>query len=232
MLARARSRLTFANAVSCLALFVALGGSAVALDVVPFAKEAGFAKKAGKAKKAKAAGKVDGLSASKTPKKNKLLALNNTAKFPAAVLPEGFTGPQGATGPIGATGPAGPLLETLPSGKTLLGTWALGDVSGAAFTHAAVTEVTFQFPLASEPVAHLISTGEADPNCPGSAAAPTAAPGHFCIYEAIGTAGGATSKSVYKADDSNGASRFGANILYISTVNDLYGRGGWAVTAP
>lgn len=111
MPARILSRLTFANVVSCVALFVALGGSAIALDVVPFAKEAGFAKKAGKAKKAKKAGKVDGLSASKTPKKNRLLALDGEAKFPSTVLPEGFAGPagpQGDTGPQGEPGPQGP----------------------------------------------------------------------------------------------------------------------------
>ena len=116
MLARARSRLTFANVVSCVALFVALGGSAVALDVVPFAKEAGFAKKAGKAKKAKKAGKVDGLSASKTPKRNRLLALDGQAKFPAAVLPDGFVGPTGPQGDPGPTGSAGPKGDTGPQG--------------------------------------------------------------------------------------------------------------------
>ena len=97
-------RPTHATAVAYLSLFVALGGSAVALDVVPFAKKAGFAKRGGFAKKA---GKVDGLSASKIPTKNKLLALDADARFPAAVLPEGFAGPMGPAGPQGEPGPTG-----------------------------------------------------------------------------------------------------------------------------
>ena len=98
MLTRVRSKLTYPHVVATLALFVALGGTAVALDVVPFAKRATFAKKAGK---------VDGLSASKKPKKGRLLALNKSKKFPASVLPAGAAGPAGPEGPQGAAGPQG-----------------------------------------------------------------------------------------------------------------------------
>lgn len=110
-LSRIRARLTYANVVSTICLFVLLGGSAVALDVVPFAEKAGFAKKAGKAKrakkarKAKKAGKVDGLSASTTPQAGKLLALDASTKFPASVFPGGLEGPKGDKGATGATGP-------------------------------------------------------------------------------------------------------------------------------
>lgn len=109
MLSRLRTRLTYANVVSTICLFVLLGGSAVALDVVPFAEKAGFAKKAGKAKKAKKArkakkaGKVDGLSASKTPQAGKLLALDGSTKFPASVLPNGLDGTKGDKGDTGPT---------------------------------------------------------------------------------------------------------------------------------
>ena len=108
MLSRFRARLTYANVVSTICLFILLGGSAVALDVVPFAEKAGFAKKARKAKKAKKAkkaGKVDGLSASTTPEGGKLLALDGGAKFPASVFPNGTKGPKGDKGATGATGP-------------------------------------------------------------------------------------------------------------------------------
>jgi len=108
LLSRFRARLTYANVVSTICLFILLGGSAVALDVVPFAEKAGFAKKARKAKKAKKAkraGKVDGLSASRTPEGGKLLALDAGAKFPVSVFPDGAKGPKGDKGATGATGP-------------------------------------------------------------------------------------------------------------------------------
>lgn len=72
----------------------------MALDVVPFAKKAGFAKNAGK---------VDGLSASKTPRKNQLLALDKSKKLPASVVPTGSTGPSGPAGPVGPPGAEGAL---------------------------------------------------------------------------------------------------------------------------
>ena len=102
MLARVRTRLTYANVVSTICLFLLLGASAAALDVVPFAKKAGYAKKAGK---------VDGLSASKKPKKNRLLALNKKAKFPAAVLPDSLAGPPGVPGEKGEQGEKGDAGE-------------------------------------------------------------------------------------------------------------------------
>ena len=73
-----RRHLSFANVTSLLALFIALGGAAYAAGVVPFASRAGFASNAGK---------VDGLSASRTPKAVWLLSLDGTGKFPTAAIP-------------------------------------------------------------------------------------------------------------------------------------------------
>ena len=121
MLSRFRARLTYANVVSTICLFVVLGGSAVALDVVPFAEKAGFAKKARKAKKAKKAkraGKVDGLSASRTPEAGKLLALDASTKFPASVFPGSLEGPKGDKGDRGATGDTGPTYGFVVGGDS------------------------------------------------------------------------------------------------------------------
>jgi hypothetical protein len=105
---RIRRSLSFANVMACAAVFIALGGSAMAAGV-PFAKQAGNAKK------------VDGLSASKTPKRGKLLALNSNGKFPLSVLPSslaqaGETGPQGPQGEPGPQGPQGPQGNPGPQG--------------------------------------------------------------------------------------------------------------------
>src|SRR5688500_11139905 len=101
--------------MATIAVFVALGGSAVALDVVPFAKKAGYAKKAGKAQsagKAARAGKVDGFDASATPKPGRLLALDAAGKLPASVGAVGEAGPAGPAGAEGPPGPEGPKGET------------------------------------------------------------------------------------------------------------------------
>jgi hypothetical protein len=115
MPARARARLTYSNVVSTLCLFIVLGGVAVAADLVPFAEKAGFATRAGTAKKA---GKVDGLSASATPKSGRLLALGRSATFPESVLPEGLAGRQGEAGSPGAKGDMGPQGTAGPKGDT------------------------------------------------------------------------------------------------------------------
>jgi hypothetical protein len=101
---RLRERVTYANVMSTLAVFVALGGSAVAVGVVPFAKRAGNANR------------VDGLHASRTPKKGTLLALDPSAKFPVSVLPAAAIGPVGPAGAKGDAGPAGPQGATGPKG--------------------------------------------------------------------------------------------------------------------
>jgi hypothetical protein len=74
------------------------------------------------------AGAVNGIKASRTPKRGRLVPLGRNAKLPASVVPTirgprgtagargpagpqgpaGAPGPQGAQGPQGATGPAGP----------------------------------------------------------------------------------------------------------------------------
>src|SRR4051812_20884773 len=51
---------------------------------------------------ARNAGTVDGFSASKTPKKGKLVVLPKTGKLPASILPASTGGTTGATGATGA----------------------------------------------------------------------------------------------------------------------------------
>jgi hypothetical protein len=82
--------------LSVTALIVAVLGSTpvghAALDAVPFARNAD---------------KVDGISASRTPRAGQLLALGRNKVFPASVLPKGLQGPPGPVGPQGLQGPPG-----------------------------------------------------------------------------------------------------------------------------
>ncbi|MFL5846286.1 MAG: hypothetical protein ACJ762_16490 [Solirubrobacteraceae bacterium] len=103
-MARLRAAFTYANVVSTLCLFVVLGGGAMAAGIVPFAKKAGDASR------------VSGISASRKPKPNRLLALDAKGKFPASVLPAAAAGAKGETGATGPAGPAGPKGDTGATG--------------------------------------------------------------------------------------------------------------------
>jgi len=97
------------------------------------------------------------------------------------------------------------------------------------------TEISFGIPLASAPTAHFIFEGETPPAaCPGTPAAPKAAPGHLCVYEAV-----AENIELEGLEDpitgaTNGTARaFGTSVVGISTaVGDVNDYGSWAVTAP
>lgn len=93
----------------------------------------------------------------------------------------------------GATG----FTETLPSGKTETGTWALGPFDKSAFV-----PLTFNIPLGTAPAFHFVNaegeeiSGE-EPfheaeDCTGTAEDPTASPGDLCIYGYFEEGEGAT----------------------------------------
>ena len=67
------------------------------------------------------ADKVDGLHASKKPRKGRLLALNSKAQFPKSVFPAGVVGsqgPPGIQGPVGAPGSVGAAGSPGAAGST------------------------------------------------------------------------------------------------------------------
>ena len=97
-------RLSYANVMATLAAFALLGGSAVAAGVVPLADKARNAKR------------VDGFSAAKRPKPNKLLVLNKRGRVPGKALPKALKRPSDTPGPQGEPGPAGPQGEPGPAG--------------------------------------------------------------------------------------------------------------------
>ena len=94
MLARLRSHLTFANVVSSLALFIALGGGAYALTIPKNSVGARQLKK-----NAVLGSKIKrGAVTSPTVKDHSLLSKD----FQPGQLPAGATGPKGSVGPPGS----------------------------------------------------------------------------------------------------------------------------------
>jgi len=163
------------NIIAYLALFVALGGTSYAAVKLP--------KNSVKAKQI-AAGAV----ASSEVKDHSLL----TKDFKPGQLPAGARGDAGPKGDTGAKGDKGdqgepgPLLDALPPGRTLRGTFGmLGHGEEDNGLEIASESISFQFPLAAAPSVKVVQSGTASspPECPGTAAAPEAAPGWLCVYE-------------------------------------------------
>ncbi len=165
---RIRGKLTYANVVSTLALFLVLaGGTALASKQLLPKNSVG----ATQLKK----GAV-------TPVK---LSKASTAMLTGPAGPRGATGAAGAIGPEGPQGPkgdrgeAGPLLSVLPSGKSLSGYMTLFSEGAGIASNSA----SFAFPLAAAPTVHFINVGGSTPaGCEGNGGNPGADPGNLCVF--------------------------------------------------
>lgn len=145
----------------------------------------------------------------------------------------GATGAPGAAGAKGDKGDPGPLLDTLPSGKTLRGYSAVGaPASGSGVV--AVSGVSFQFPLASAPEAHFIKSADSVPaGCSGTAVDPGADPGHLCVFE-IRAFNVSAIRGIQTGNSVDGAFKWGFGVYAFSKDPgpEFDSTGSWAVTAP
>lgn len=179
--------------------------------------------------------------------------------------PKGPAGPKGAQGPVGPQGPAGkdgsqgapgepgPLLESLPAGKTLKGTWGVGGSLGAEEGPGrALVQVSFQFPVSPAPNVYYIQKGntfaaeipqtgtvsfptpeELEAACPGTAAQPKAAAGNLCIYAEEEEEANFTAIDFLPAGLAEKISRATTlgTVIPLRVQSELgYARGSWAVT--
>jgi hypothetical protein len=145
----------------------------------------------------------------------------------------GRNGSNGANGKEGSQGVPGPLLETLPSGRTETGVYA---VEGNQ--EIIVGGYSFWLPLATAPTGHFIAD-KATPTseCPGSVSSPRAAPGNLCVYEGVTHGHDSNDHTFNPENEATGgsASRFGFAFYMNPTVAPqllAWSMGTWAVTAP
>lgn len=154
----------------------------------------------------------------------------------------GPAGPKGDKGDNGAPGIAGPAGNPwtaggiLPSGSTETGSWFSAGGPGE------LAVISFAIPLAAGleiDDAHFIDFEgkEVKPDaskvtstvCLGSAADPTAAAGHLCIYQGVNAGGTSDSNNVYDPVTlTEGISRAGA----LLEITGGIAAGTFAVTAP
>jgi hypothetical protein len=204
-----RRRMTFANAVAIVALFVALGGTGYAAIKLP--------KNSVGTKQLK-----NGAVTAKKVKAHTLLATD----FKPGQLPAGAQGPKGDPGAI--TG-------TLPSGVTLKGRWDTELFNASGGPQRIEAAISFGLQLASAPTAHYIGVGAPIASgCSGNVGAPGASPGNLCVFASFETNITPGTGTTFNATGNDGqADPFGAGVAGTATAAASTRFGGtWAVTAP
>jgi hypothetical protein len=161
---------------------------------------------------------------------------------------KGETGPAGQAGPVGATGATGKagkagkegspwtLGGTLPGGAIETGTWALGTLPPNT-SEPIYIPISFTIRLVASLDAnhvHYVKPGETAPaGCTGgTASAPTAEPGNFCIYASLQGFGLSFIHSIQPGafeTEELGAGTAGAVLVMIGGEGAQAG-GTWAVT--
>jgi hypothetical protein len=143
----------------------------------------------------------------------------------------GATSTSVCSGEDGQTG----FTETLPSGKSELGTWSWGPTppppSPSEF-YFAPAHISFGIPVASSPTVEFIPPGETTANCTGTSAAPTAAKGFLCVYGSAQSFPHAVNDRIPGEVLSYPA---GAVLIFVAGLpgdDKPYAFGTWAVTAP
>jgi hypothetical protein len=215
--------------VAMLALFVAMGGTAIA---------ASSALITGKQIKNNSITGADVKNKSLTPRDFRgsvrgPRGLRGPAGATGATGAQGAQGAQGPQGGQGAQGPPGPFPDPLQVGQTLRGSYIVydNDVVAASLV---TTNIMFGFTLPARPAVRYVAVGAtAPPECPGSVLDPRAQAGYLCIYERLALNANPTT-FVYDptTNDFNAASRFGAVIVGSATASgSLELDGSWAVTS-
>jgi hypothetical protein len=144
---------------------------------------------------------------------------------------EGVAGKDGKEGKAGQTG----FTETLPSGKTETGGWALSPSAEGL----AVAAISFNIPLntelSPEHVFFVGGTGNGSA-CLGTVEAPTATPGNLCVYhnsaQFVDLLKITFKEIISYTYKSGGASKVGAFLAFEAEASaPRLGAGTWAVTA-
>ena len=257
MFSAIRRRMTYANVVATLAMVFAMTGGAYAASkyLITSTKQIKPAVLAS-LKGAKGAAGASGAQGTAGPQGAAGAAgKEGPAGKDGKEGPAGKEGPRGKEGQEGIEGSPWTATGTLPSGKTETGTWAVGEVTAGAKPLASAplrVPISFAIPLATGLTSNevhfinkankeVISPGNeatSHPLCPGTVAAPAAAPGNLCVYtgfnffEAVESRNGAIVRpdSVGTGPPDGGTSVAGAVLQLTILEEEAAVSGTWAVT--
>jgi hypothetical protein len=223
-----RERLTYANVVATLCLFLLLGGGAYAATQLP----------------ANSVGTKQIKDRAVTGEKLSRSVLKEIAKIVKKYSPRqpneiGPAGPRGATGPQGPAGKDAQLGGVIPSGVTVVGDWNITDAFEPEYpiqeavalpgkTPVPLTEANVNFAFEDAGIA-----ADEDEACSGTATTPTAPPGKVCIYANYGTFSiNALSGEPLRLNPESPASLVAFTISTGKPGNNGHAGGTWAYTAP
>ncbi|HET9678449.1 MAG TPA: hypothetical protein VFP21_13205 [Solirubrobacterales bacterium] len=221
-----RKRITYANVMSSIAVFLVLGGAAFAASQLPKNSVGTKQLKKNAVTTAKikngavTSTKVNVTGFPKVPSATTADSATNAGHATNADKATTATKADSATSAANATGLAGPLA----SGQSLFGRLALAGHKNEALDFVAESSISFPIPLAAAPTVNVITPGGGPTaNCPGTSAAPAAASGNLCIFETGNT--GFTGLSV-------GVTRFGASVFPsgVSAASNYELQSVWVVT--
>ncbi|HJZ36763.1 MAG TPA: hypothetical protein VJ204_10895 [Solirubrobacterales bacterium] len=220
---RLSGKLTYANVVATLALFLVLaGGTAFAAKQMLPGNSVGtrqIKKEAVTPAKLSGAAKA-ALTGAQGPKGD---AGPQGPKGDAGPQGQkGDAGPKGDPGEPGLRGEPGPFPATLPAGKSLSGYLEILAETTPITTESA----SFAFPLTAAPTEHFIASGESAPaGCTGDSTDPGAEAGNLCIFVLssanVGEAGETGPEGGDEVTDPRGFAVFarpqGAGIYFLKT---------------
>jgi hypothetical protein len=230
VLSRLRSKLTYANVVATVALFMVVTGIGFAVAAIP---------KKSVGKKQLKNGAVSGKKIRKnavTAPKIKSGAVGRSEIASGAVNTGKISNKSVTRSKLGDD--VTPLVGPLRTGQTLRGMFDVGDQAAAA-GNTTVDGTTFQFPLNNAPTAptanvidQVATPGATTTNCPGisggNTQTPNAAAGQLCIYIT-----GKTNLAAVNPLTLVNTSRLGFGLTAASAAGGAYeATGFWAVTAP
>ncbi len=244
-----RPKLTYSNVVATLALFVALGGAAVAAGLPRHSIGARELKRGAVTTRALRGGAVtysklaDGsVSTGKLGPDAVLLGTIANGAVTSAAIANGAVNAGKLAGNAVTTSKiangaitlaklgneVAPLLGTLRGGQTLRGVFNLGtDASGPG--DFVSDGVSYFFPLTGTPTANMLAPGATSANCSGLGSGqqtPNASPGNLCVY--VSSEEGQTGSLEVESP-----SRLGFGLKANASGAGSYDIAGfWAVTAP
>ena len=226
MLTRLRSKLTYANVMATIAVFLVVTGVGFAVAALP---------KKSVGKKQLKNGAVSGKKLRKnavTAPKIKSGAVGRSEIASGAVNTGKISNQSVTRSKIADS--AIPLLGTLRTGQTLRGMFDIGDQGASQIT---IDGQSFQFPLNNSPTANVIdqaaTPGASTANCTGvsggNVQTPNAAAGQLCVYVTEKTNLDASAPVTLVHTSRLG---FGLQVKSGAGVGPFEATGFWAVTAP